>query len=154
MDCHSLFKLQAEDAANIYSLQNLSDAVKLQTNSKRHSSLVLQFRSTVVPSFEATPATLVFTDHSKEQQLRPRIAQPSAVRSIISLNAEGKEQNVRFESQDSGAAFRWANDHRTRIQSDALKNAMTLNILLDFKNETGSKEATSVPVKIQRLQNQ
>ena len=150
-----LLKLQAEDAANIHSLQNLSGAVKLQTNNKRHPSLTFQFRATVVPPFEVTPATLVLTNHSKEQRLRLRTAQPSAIRNVAALNTEGKEKGIRFESQDAGAASYWANDHRIRIQADALKNALTLNILLDIqKNGTGSNEATSVPVKIQRLQNQ
>lgn len=151
-----LLKLQAEDAANIHhSLQNLSGAVKLQTNNKRHPSLTFQFRATVVPPFEVTPATLVLTNHSKEQRLRLRTVQDSSIRSIAAIDAEGKEKGIPFESQDAGAASYWANDHRIRIQADALKNALTLNILLDIqKNGTGSNEATSVPVKIQRLQNQ
>ena len=150
-----LLKLQAEDAADIHSLQNLSGAVKLQTNNKRHPSLTFQFRAAVVPPFEVTPATLVLTDHSKEQRLRLRTAQLPAIRNVAALDTEGKEKGIRFQSQDAGAASYWANDHRIRIQTDALKNALTLNILLDIqKNGTGSNEATSVPAKIQRLQNQ
>ena len=65
--------------------------------------------------------------------MRLRTAQASAVRSIASLNAEGKEQSIRFESQDAGAASYWDNDHRIRTQAEALKNALTLDILLDIQ---------------------
>ncbi len=87
-----LLKLQAEDAVNIHSLQNLSGAVKLQINNKRHPSLTFQFRATVVPPFEVTPATIVLTDYSKEQRLRLRTAQDSSIRSIAAIDAEGKKR--------------------------------------------------------------